>query len=60
MKTLLKSKKFWVTAIGVAGVIAGKYFGVDDATITAYTKLIGGLVMSIAGVDVAQAITGQK
>jgi uncharacterized membrane protein len=60
MKALFKSKKFWLTVFGVAGVIAGKWFGIDDSTISDYTTLIMTLVAAIAGVDIAATIKGAK
>lgn len=45
--TLLKSKKFWMAIIGVAGVVLSTYLGVNEDT-----------VMTIGGIVVA-AIFGQ-
>jgi phage shock protein PspC (stress-responsive transcriptional regulator) len=56
MTRLLKSKKFWITVVGVGGVIAGKYFGIDEETIKNYTAMVCTLVAAIAGVDIAEAV----
>jgi hypothetical protein len=60
MAVLLKSKKFWITLFGIGGIIAGKWFGVDDTTIQQWTTLIATLVAAIAGVDIAQVVKGKK
>jgi len=59
MLSLLRSRKFWLTVVGVGGVIAGKWFGVDDATITKYTSMIMLLVGAIAAEDAAKKASGK-
>lgn len=56
ISNLVKSRKFWLTFIGVGSVIAGQYFGVDEETITKIVSLIGILVAAIAGEDMAEKI----
>ena len=60
MLNLLRSRKFWLTIIGIASAIAGKWFGVDDATITKYTELIMLLVGAIAIEDAAKKLGARK
>ncbi len=58
MLSLLRSRKFWLTVVGVGGVIAGQWFGVDPATIAKYTAMIMVLVGAIAVEDAAKKLKG--
>lgn len=62
--SLLKSRKFWITAAGVAGVILAKRSGLPPETAAEISKailvLVAILVPSIALEDAAKNLNGKK
>lgn len=57
--SLLSSRKFWLTAVGVFSVIAGKYYGMTEGAINDIVQLVSILVAAIAGVDIATKVNSK-
>ena len=57
---MLNSKRFWATVFGVATVIATKYFGVDDATISKITELVVVLISAFGLENLVKAATAKQ
>lgn len=58
--SLLTSRKFWLTAIGVVTVICSDYFGLSKDQINDIVQLISILVGGITGIDIAKNIAAKK
>jgi len=58
IKSLLKSRKFWVAVVGLGGVILTESFGWDEASVstlsTAIVTIVGVLIAAIAVEDAAE------
>jgi hypothetical protein len=57
MASLLRSRKFWLTAFGVVQAIVLHYFDVPEEIWTAIATLVGVLVAGIAVEDLGRNIS---
>jgi hypothetical protein len=53
LKSLLVSRKFWLTALALVQIVVCQYFEVPDAVWQSIAGLVAVLVAAIAGEDMA-------
>ena len=56
-KPIYKSKKFWMSILGVASVVMGKYLGLDEAQVMKIGALVLGYVFSQGLADFGKSST---